>query len=232
MSIRPRINGRPDAASSGKRSGPDRSHSGPITRPTRVPRQVSPRHAFRQQVLSVYLNSFLPNEILARGRSDATKNRHWLFYVPDMADLSPALETSVLAVCTARLGLSAGDPRLLHQSLIQYNNSLLPLQRDLCHPALRCHDQTLAACMALTMFEFSECRDGMVQGYLSHLAGALELLRFRGPELHRSGLAHGIFRTIRLHTVRFHGFCKAPSNSVPLSVLSESSRFSFRTVLG
>ena len=113
------------------------------------------------------------------------------------------MEAGVLAVCAARVGLACRDPRLLHQSLVQYNNSLLPLQRDIRHPALRCSDQTLAASMALTMFEFTEAHDGIAQGYLSHFGGALELLRFRGPELHCSGLAYGILRTLRLHTVRF-----------------------------
>jgi len=150
----------------------------------------------------MYFTAILPQDMISFSHIRMTKNRHWFLHMADLTDLSPALEAGILAVCSGRLGVRDGQPRLLHQSLIQYNQSLRPLQRDLCHPALRRHDHTLAACMALTVFEFSECPGGLAQGYLTHYNGAMELMQRRGPELHVSGLAHSILRTLRVHTVR------------------------------
>jgi len=172
-------------------------HSGP----RRIPRPVSARHAFRQQLLAIYYSIYLPADVIRNSSRLAPGQRTWLLQIAGLVDLTPALEAAVLATAAARVGFRDGDAPLLHQSLLQYARSLRELQRALRHPGLRAHDQTLAACMALAHYEFTEAPSGLVQGYFSHFRGAMELLRRRGPEIHMSGLGHGVLRALRIHSV-------------------------------
>jgi len=166
------------------------------------PLQISGRHAFRQQLLGIYLFYYLPADVLNHNSRPGTKERNWLLHVPDISNLAPALESAVLASCAATLGRMERHKSLAQESLAQYSKSIHELQRALLHPALRYQDQTLAACLALTMYEYTECPDGRVHGYLSHYAGTMELLQLRGPAAHATGLGHSVFRAMRMHTVR------------------------------
>ena len=167
-----------------------------------LPVPMSGRHAFRQQLLGAYLCHHLPADVINHCGRPGTKERNWLLQVPDISDLAPALESAVLASCAATLGRLDRHKSLANESLTQYNKSIRELQRALLHPAIRYQDQTLAAGLALTMYEYTECPNGGVQGYLSHYAGTMELLQRRGPLAHATGLGHSVFRAMRMHTVR------------------------------
>lgn len=67
-------------------------------------------------------------------------------------------------------------------------------------------DETLAACMALAMYEMMECPSGDKSGYMSHCNGLNTLVRLRGPNAHVEGLGHRVFLAFRVHAVSFTSF--------------------------
>lgn len=129
---------------------------------------ISPRHAFRQQLFSVYLSKHLPDEVAAK----SNRERNWLLQVPGMPSLDSSLEAAVFAVCTARLGKQDANQDLIHKSMASYYTGIRELQKAIHHPRTRWQEQTLAACFSLAMYELSECPGQMAQGYLSHYNGA------------------------------------------------------------
>jgi Fungal specific transcription factor domain len=161
---------------------------------------ISPRNALREKLMGVFINHHLPLDAIDSTRL-AVKQRHWLLLVLDLPTLTPALEHAVLALCTARLGRYNDLQALIHESLSLYTSSLPELRRAFLDPVTRCNEQNIAACMALAMYEISECPGRMFEGYMSHYNGAMKLLRLRGADAHTSGLAHSLFQSLRRHSV-------------------------------
>ncbi|KAF5582353.1 hypothetical protein FPANT_8564 [Fusarium pseudoanthophilum] len=123
------------------------------------------------------------------------------------------MEYAVLALSTAVL---EQDGELGHgrgQSLKLYTRGLYELQRAIDDQKTRLDDQTLAACVLLGMFEFSECPGKTVSAYMRHYQGAMALLQFRGPEQHIGGLAHDVFQVLRMHTA-FQGLAQDHSTQL------------------
>ncbi|EFX00323.1 c6 zinc finger domain containing protein [Grosmannia clavigera kw1407] len=158
--------------------------------------------AWREQLFPVFLDLHLPDELLqgcARGRGQRPRN--WLMHLPHTAlDGSPALETAMAALCMARVGRQSGSAglSLVRHSLDLYTRGLGQLQRAVQDPRTRRSDQTLAACLTLSMYELAECPTGRSDGYLAHQDGSLALLQMRGPDAHASPLAHSLFNFLRI----------------------------------
>lgn len=119
---------------------------------------------------------------------------------------SPALQTSVGAYAAAYLAHEKNDVALLHQSRQMYMRSLEHLRTALGKKRTRLSDETLAACLALSMYELAESpaaaadeRDpsGKAGGYTTHLMGAMVLMEMRGPDVNNSPLAHSLFLGLR-----------------------------------
>lgn len=181
---------------------------------------VAPRYALRDQLLCAFLETHLPNELFQRHRS-LSKSKNFLLQLPDIPDLSPALESSLLAVCLARLGRMNGQLDLCCGSLSLYSDSLRHLRKAIANPATQCDDQTLAACTILTMYELTECPGLNIQGYFTHINGAMRLLRLRGASGHSSGFAHSLFHSLRMHAV-----CPLPTtNTLCFSLIYTLSYF-------
>lgn len=133
--------------------------------------------------------------------SSLSQKRHWLQIIEALPSWTPALEYAALAAATARLGRCDGNPSLARQSLSFYTRSLHELRSALAAPAAEKNDQTLASLMLLLLYEIYECPGKSMHGYTSHYNGFVELIRARGPDAHRSGLAHSTFQVFRVHTV-------------------------------
>jgi hypothetical protein len=103
----------------------------------------------------------------------------------------------MLAVCTAKLGRASNDPLLVHESLKFYTQGLWELQRALWSPKLMYKDQTLAACMALILYEVYECPDRSPDGWTNHMKGCAKLFELRGPKAYASEFEHHLFLTFR-----------------------------------
>jgi hypothetical protein len=163
-------------------------------------RDVPPRNAFREKLVSLFMDYHLPRELIDSARQ-AVERRNWLLLVLELPTLTPALENAVLALCTARLGQYNNRQALVYESLSLYTSSLRELRLAVLNPTTRCDEQNIAACMALTTYEVIECPGRSNKGYISHYNGAMKLLQIRGPGAHISGLAHSVFQALRRHSV-------------------------------
>ena len=155
-----------------------------------------PHAAFRQQLLSTFIDGYIPST-----RLGPDGQKHWLCMLPELPTLTKALETSTMAICTARWGREIDNPALTKESLNLYTQGLRELQTALWDPELMYKDETLGACMALATYEIMECPSDSRQAYVSHQQGCAKLIQLRGPEAHSSGLGHQIFLTFRIQGV-------------------------------
>jgi hypothetical protein len=117
--------------------------------------EITSPAAFRQQFFCQFLATFVPDVDQAAVRLKLrTEETTWLVLVPDLPELTKALDTAILALSTARLGRSNNDQRLILESRRLYGEGLKDLQRALWDPKLMYRDETLAACMALGIYEY------------------------------------------------------------------------------
>ena len=151
---------------------------------------------YRRQLLSTFLSSYVPENIL--GMIDG---KPWYTLLPGIPNPTKALEVSSSAVCTAKLGRVHNDERLILESRALYVKALKHVQHALWDKSEMYKDETLAACMSLTMYELWECPGKSKEAYFSHYSGLSTLIRLRGPDAHTEGLAHYIFLTFRKQAV-------------------------------
>jgi hypothetical protein len=164
-------------------------------------KDVPVRYVFGQQLLSEFIYCYLPDSWLAAQRPAQKKLASWIVLVTELPESTRALETSVLAMSAAKVGRLNDDPVLLKASLGSYVQGLRELQRALRDPKLMYRDETLAACMALWMYEVLECPEGRVRGWISHFGGCERLVQLRGAEAHSSLLGHQVFLGYRTTAV-------------------------------
>lgn len=117
--------------------------------------QITSPAAFRQQFFSQFLATFVPDVHQAvSSLKDDPAETTWLVLLPEMPELTKALDTALLALSTARVGRNNKDDRLVRESRKLYGEGLVHLQRALWNPKLMYRDETLAACMALGVYEY------------------------------------------------------------------------------
>lgn len=112
-----------------------------------------------------------------------------------------ALEASALALSTAALGRGCNDSQLVYESGKFYVHGLSGLQKALQNPRLVYDDETLAACLTLSLYELMECPAKGRNAYASHCKGILALVQRRGPRSHTFGLGRQLFLGMRLQGV-------------------------------
>ncbi|RDW73414.1 hypothetical protein BP6252_07321 [Coleophoma cylindrospora] len=106
-----------------------------------------------------------------------------------------------MALCTAALGRAKNDHSMVTESHKLYTQGLSELQKALWNPGLMYKDETLGACMALAMYELTECPSKTDYGYVSHHKGCARLIQLRGSKAYSSGLAHRIFSSFRIQGI-------------------------------
>lgn len=96
------------------------------------------------------------------------------------------------------MGHMLNDQALVKQGLNYYIQGLQQLQKALYDPSLMREDGTLAACMALSLYEALGCPNLGSEGYFNHCRGIIALIQSRGHEMHSSGVGHRLFLGVRL----------------------------------
>ena len=137
-----------------------------------------------------------------------SERRNWLATLAELPNQPPALAAAILAISLSQLGKSSHDPLLGKESLEHYTSGLKELQRALYDPKQMHTDETLAACLLLSMYELLECPAGNKHAYSIHNRGCARLIQLRGPEAHKTGLAHSLFLAIRPQCVRWILSCR------------------------
>ena len=171
-------------------------------------KDISVRHAFRQQLLGEFIYSYFPDGFAVSNGPFRKGKDSWFMQVAELPEMTAALEASVTAMSTAKIGRMNDDPVLVKASLGLYVEALWELQKALWDPKLMYRDETLAACMALWMYEVMECPLGTTSGWISHFNGCQRLVQLRGLESHSSALGHQVFLAFRIAVVS--PFCLSP----------------------
>jgi transcription factor-like protein len=127
--------------------------------------------------------------------------QRWYSMIPDWPTPAKPLESAALALAVSRMGLDLKDSRYTQESLRLYTQGLKQVQLALWDPKRMYADETLGACMLLTMYEVVECPSKGRLGYVSHHNGCARLVQLRGPKAHIDGLGHSIFLQFRYISV-------------------------------
>ncbi|KAL2833716.1 hypothetical protein BDW59DRAFT_179436 [Aspergillus cavernicola] len=135
--------------------------------------------------------------------SSSPSSHSWIPLLSSLPTKVEALTISSAAVAASALGHMFHDRTLVKQSLKYYTRGLHQLQRALRDPSLMRDDGTLAACMALSLYEALECPDSGAAGYFSHCRGLIALVQARGSEGHWGGAGLSLFRGVRVPGILF-----------------------------
>jgi transcription factor-like protein len=153
--------------------------------------------SLRRQILSLYFAQYQSSS-----RTGAVDVRSWILAIPSIPSPTQALETAAYALSLARLGTTFGSKDLIQESLKLYTRSLRNIQLALWNPKLMYSDETLGACMLLSMYEAFQCPNNSSAAFLNHYKGSAKLILLRGPGAHIDGMAHSIFQWFRFIDVR------------------------------
>ena len=193
----------PDSSDSQPEQGPLVPHGVPIGKQKKGQRNitrpsgVSPVPAYRQMLFDCFMRSYVPLDELG-----PVKGQNWMGSVSQLPDQPPALTTAMLAISLSQIGKLNHDEYLGKESLKHYTIGLKELQKALYDPSQMNTDETLAACLLLSMYELLECPAGDKSAYATHNKGCARLMQVRGPKAFRKGLAHSLFLAIRPQCVR------------------------------
>ncbi|KAK0751820.1 hypothetical protein B0T18DRAFT_318071 [Schizothecium vesticola] len=167
-----------------------------------LPGRISAEPTMRQQLHYLFLHQHLPAESRDANSSKSILPNDWLLQLRDVDMRSPALKTSTAAFFAARVARINNDQNLAHQSRSMYVDSLRQLQDAMASPRTRLSDETLAACMALSLYELTGSEGGTPGAYMAHMKGAMMLLELRGPDASASPLGHSLFLDLRVHEIQ------------------------------
>ncbi|RLL94673.1 hypothetical protein CFD26_102689 [Aspergillus turcosus] len=189
----------PDAKESSRttRQGKDIARLKPNTLDQGPGHEIIMSCQIRQQLLDAFIGRCLPHPRF-RARS---WYKPWLFLLPDIPTRSKVLQFSTLAISSAALGRRFHDGALIQQSLKAYTLGLREMQKALWSDTLRYEDETLAACLVLSLYELMECPDNGDGAYQSHCKGYLSLVKARGMDAHIDGIGHDLFMGVRLQGI-------------------------------
>lgn len=176
--------------------------------------RISPASAYRQQILAEFIARYRSANDQSSGGKGETGS--WLMSLPILPDYSKALESTMLAIATAKLGRVSRNEALRRESLKFYVNGLFELQKALWDPDSMYKDDTLGACMAMVMYEVIECPDETMAAWAAHMKGCARMFEMRGAEAYKSDFSYELFLPFRFIEV-----CCSPS--LMLGSLSNST---------
>lgn len=191
-------------SSEGPRSINGASPSSPgngLCKLTVPPQEVLLNNVFRDRLFAL----FLENNLSAASKDSVhipfAQREDLMFQVINLPDMAPALESTLLAVYLARLGRQHDRPAIVHASLKLYTRGMSEMRRAILNKSSQASDQNLATCLALLMYEITECPGGTPDAYMAHFRGTMQMLKMRGAGAHTSGIAHSVFHMLRIHSV-------------------------------
>jgi hypothetical protein len=184
----------------------------------------STRSAYRQQIISEFIYIFTPKNLVQQTPSPtahADNFKSWFTLLPTHPDFTTALEATVLAICTAKLGRVNKDSALVHESLKFYIQGLWELQKALYSPELMYKEETAASCVA---YEVMECPDQTVAAWIKHTHGCSKLFELRGPKAYSSEFGHELFLAFRQLEARLIPSPACPTHNTQLLTRSRFNK--------
>jgi hypothetical protein len=157
--------------------------------------------ATRQQLFNTFVSTCIPQGAQTSGMSGNTRGGTWILQLPELLMRTPSLEASMSAISASVIGRMHNDHALVKESLKLYTIALHELQKALWNPKLMYDEETLAACLCLSLYEVIECPGDGYQAYYNHCKGCMRLVEARGIDRHLSGVAHELFLGFRAQGV-------------------------------
>lgn len=172
-----------------------------------------------QQLHHVFLTTYMPLDGMGAADNPNYVTGNWLLQLRDRPSSLPALQNSIAAFASAQIGRQHNDMNVIAQSMQLYLRSLEHLRNAIANPKARMSDETLAACLALGVYELLENpavkarlgsvdaeaqvqqRPASTSAYSKHMAGAMMLLKLRGPDGNNTPLAHSLFLGLRRQVI-------------------------------
>lgn len=164
---------------------------------------VSNRHVHRVQLLSTFLDLYLPK----CSDKTLTSTFDYIAELPRIDLASPLLQISIDTLCLVELGSLYRDQRCLRESQARYVRALPMLANELARtPSRRLQsDHLLAAITVLTLCELFDAianNSGTGQGWISHVNGAQQYVKAIGTD----GITSH-FHWLLFHNVRHSSMC-------------------------
>ncbi|OBT55429.1 hypothetical protein VE04_05614 [Pseudogymnoascus sp. 24MN13] len=155
----------------------NKPHYDKVVSPTpRLGRMVDSYQPFQQQLIGEFMHAFIPHYGTPAATAATPRGyyacRGWL------------------------LGRTHDCMELVHESRRLYCVSLRELGRALKDERVY-QDETLAACVALGLYEVVECPAESDKGLITHSEGCMRLIEARGPDAHSGDAAHLLFLSCR-----------------------------------
>ena len=112
-----------------------------------------PQPHLRSALLANFLDGYTPPNSQLVGIPSA-----WVHSIPFALNGGvQVFDTSIMAMCAVFVGRQSKDERLLREGARVYTIALAQLNATLSNPAIRARDETLAATMALSLYEVGHC---------------------------------------------------------------------------
>ncbi|KAJ3494684.1 hypothetical protein NLG97_g3920 [Lecanicillium saksenae] len=170
-----------------------------------------------QQLHHVFMSAYMPRIGMTSADKAGYVTGNWMMQLQSHSSALPALQMSIAAFASAQIAHDHNDRNLLAQSMQFYLKSLEHLRNAIANPTTRLSDDTLAACLALGIYELTEKpiaprghprteqqRQEQPNGstaYSAHMTGAMMLLKLRGPDANNTPLAHSLFLGLRRQVI-------------------------------
>ncbi|KAI9814191.1 MAG: hypothetical protein M1827_003357 [Pycnora praestabilis] len=120
----------------------------------------------------------------------------WLQIAVDLPNPGEALQSAISALSIVAVGRASGDPHVLAGGISMYSKALEDHSRALQDRSLILRDETLAATMALSLYELYE-NTNSVEGWIAHGQGISSLVQLRGSLMYQSAFAHQLYEDCR-----------------------------------
>ncbi|KAJ5645727.1 hypothetical protein N7507_011738 [Penicillium longicatenatum] len=159
---------------------------------TEIHRQLIHGSIERHNLVQAFLSNCFPSQWVT------TSPRSWIPLLAELPTKAKTLEISAAAVAASAIGNMFHMPGLVKTGHKYYTQGLRQLQRALHDPLLMREDETLAACMALSLYEALECPTAGSEGYFSHCQDLIALVQARGVHAHTSAVGHQLFLGLRI----------------------------------
>jgi len=192
------------------------STSNALSNLTVPPQEVLLNNVFRDRLFALFVENNLSSAAKDSVHMPFAQRDGLLQQVLDLPNMAPALESTLLAVYLARVGRQHELPTIVHASLKLYTRGMSEMRRAILNKSSQASDQTLATCLALLMYEITECPGGTPDAYMAHYRGTMQLLKMRGAGAHASGIAHSVLHILRIHSVSWSCFILCvPLSNIP-----------------
>ncbi|KIM92768.1 hypothetical protein OIDMADRAFT_62242 [Oidiodendron maius Zn] len=144
----------------------------------------------------IFLSHLVKNLLSEKGIGDqSSRITDWVVATTQSNLQTPTSQLAVGAFAAGYYGKRLSDHAAMNQGSLLYVRALREIQRDLRHPERVVETMTLASSLFLAGYEITTFDN--TSGWLTHFLGIGQLVKFRGPHRHQTGIDRDLFLAVR-----------------------------------